>query len=69
MTQPNQPDRVIVGITGATGIIYGVRALDILRSVGIETHLIVTRAAVIGWAAERPWSRQTGSLCGVNRRY
>ena len=51
MTQPNQPDRVIVGITGATGIIYGVRALDILRSVGIETHLIVTRAAVIGWAA------------------
>jgi hypothetical protein len=38
MTQPNQPDRLIVGVTCATGIVSGARALDILRSVGIETH-------------------------------
>lgn len=37
--------RVIVAITGATGIVYGVRALDMLRDAGIETHLVVSRAA------------------------
>jgi flavin prenyltransferase len=57
MTQPNQPDRLIVGITGATGIVYGARALDILRSVGIETHLIVTRAAGLTRAYETDLSR------------
>jgi 4-hydroxy-3-polyprenylbenzoate decarboxylase len=57
MTQPNQPDRLIVGVTGATGIVYGARALDILRSVGIETHLIVTRAAGLTRAYETDLSR------------
>lgn len=58
MTQPNQPDRVIVGITGATGIVYGVRALDVLRSVGIETHLIVTRAGHLTRAYETDLTRE-----------
>jgi 4-hydroxy-3-polyprenylbenzoate decarboxylase len=57
ITQPNQPDRLIVGVTGATGIVYGARALDILRSVGIETHLIVTRAAGLTRAYETDLSR------------
>lgn len=35
--------RVIVGITGATGVIYGVRLLERLRDTGTETHLIVSR--------------------------
>ncbi|MFZ1429507.1 MAG: UbiX family flavin prenyltransferase [Geminicoccaceae bacterium] len=39
------PRRLIVGITGATGIIYGVRLLELLREAGIETHLVVSRAA------------------------
>lgn len=34
--------RVVVGITGATGVIYGVRLLDALRNTGIETHLILS---------------------------
>jgi 4-hydroxy-3-polyprenylbenzoate decarboxylase len=58
MTQPNQPDRLIVGITGATGIIYGARALDVLRSVGIETHLIVTRAAHLTRAYETDLTKE-----------
>src|ERR1700757_2125875 len=58
MTQPSQPDRIIVGITGATGIIYGARALDILRSIGIETHLIVTRAASLTRAYETDLTRE-----------
>ncbi|ODT99541.1 MAG: aromatic acid decarboxylase [Planctomycetes bacterium SCN 63-9] len=37
--------RLIVGVTGATGIVYAVRALEMLRSIGIETHLVVSRAA------------------------
>lgn len=37
--------RVIVGITGASGVIYGVRMLRILKDHGIETHLIMSEAA------------------------
>lgn len=36
---------MIVAITGASGLIYGVRALDLLRAAGIETHLVISRAA------------------------
>ena len=37
------PRRLIVGITGATGIIYGVRLLERLREAGVETHLVISR--------------------------
>ncbi|MBA6413497.1 UbiX family flavin prenyltransferase [Parahaliea sp. F7430] len=37
--------RLIVGISGASGIIYGVRALQLLRSSGVETHLVITPSA------------------------
>jgi len=40
-----QPQRLVVGITGATGIIFGVRLLELLRDTAIETHLIVSKAA------------------------
>jgi flavin prenyltransferase len=52
------PDRLVVGITGATGIVYGARALDILRDAGIETHLIVTRAAGLTRAYETDLSHR-----------
>jgi len=35
--------RVVVGITGATGVVYGVRLLERLREAGVETHLIISR--------------------------
>jgi flavin prenyltransferase len=38
--------RIIVGISGATGIIYGVRMLKALQTCGVETHLVVTQSAV-----------------------
>ncbi len=38
-------DRIIVGISGASGIIYGLRALDALRELGVETHLVASKAA------------------------
>ena len=39
------PARLIVGITGATGVRYGVRILELLRPTPIETHLVVSKAA------------------------
>jgi 4-hydroxy-3-polyprenylbenzoate decarboxylase len=37
------PRRLIVGITGASGSIYGVRLLEMLRDTGVETHLVMSR--------------------------
>lgn len=37
--------KLIIGITGASGIIYGIRILEILKNLNIETHLIVSKAA------------------------
>ena len=37
--------RIIVGISGASGIVYGIRTLEVLKHAGIETHLVVSRAA------------------------
>jgi flavin prenyltransferase len=39
--------RVVVGITGATGAVYGVRLLQRLRSAEIETHLVASAAGVL----------------------
>lgn len=39
--------RMIVGISGASGVIHGVHMLETLRRIGVETHLIMTRAAEI----------------------
>lgn len=36
--------RLVIGISGATGIIYGVRLLELLKQTDIETHLVVTKA-------------------------
>ncbi len=46
------PQRLIVGISGASGIIYGIRMLEVLRDIGIETHLVMTKAAELTLAYE-----------------
>lgn len=38
-------DRLIIGISGASGVIYGVRALELLAPLPIETHLVMSRSA------------------------
>ncbi len=39
------PRRLVVGISGASGIVYGIRTLEHLRRAGIETHLVMSKAA------------------------
>lgn len=43
---------LIVGISGASGIIYGVRMLEALRELGVKTHLVMTKAAEMTLAYE-----------------
>lgn len=43
----NPAPRIVVGITGATGAIYGVRLLERLKQLGAQTHLIVSPAGVL----------------------
>ena len=47
----NNP-RLIIGITGASGIIYGIRLLQILQTLPVETHLVVSKAAQLTRAYE-----------------
>jgi 4-hydroxy-3-polyprenylbenzoate decarboxylase len=49
--------RLIVGITGATGVIYGVRLLERLREAGVETHLVISRWGARTLTHETPYSR------------
>jgi flavin prenyltransferase len=46
------PPRLIVGISGASGAIYGVRLLELLRPLPVETHLVATRSALVTLAHE-----------------
>ena len=50
--------KLIVGITGATGAIYGVRLLERLREAGVETHLVISRWGARTLLHETSWSRE-----------
>ena len=39
------PRRLIIGISGASGVVYGVRMLEVLRDSDVETHLVMSKAA------------------------
>lgn len=50
------PRRMIVGISGASGVVYGVRLLQLLRQLDIETHLVMSRSAQVTLAHESQYS-------------
>ena len=54
--EQTKPTRLIVGITGATGTIFGVRLLQMLHGSGVETHLVVSKWAARTLAHETPYS-------------
>ncbi len=51
----NKP-RLIIGISGASGIIYGIRLLQVLQTLPVETHLIISKAAQLTRAHETTMS-------------
>jgi 4-hydroxy-3-polyprenylbenzoate decarboxylase len=50
--KPKAPRRLVVGISGASGVIYGVRLLQLLQDTDIETHLVMTKSAEMTLAYE-----------------
>jgi len=53
MTSTNSPpSRLIVGISGASGIVYGIEALRALKALGVETHLVVSQSAKLTLSQE-----------------
>jgi 4-hydroxy-3-polyprenylbenzoate decarboxylase len=54
--EQTKPTRLIVGITGATGTIFGVRILQMLHGSGVETHLVVSKWAARTLTHETPYS-------------
>jgi 4-hydroxy-3-polyprenylbenzoate decarboxylase len=51
MPKSEQP-RLVVGVSGASGIVYGLRALDACREMGIESHLVMSKAAALTLSQE-----------------
>ena len=48
---PDKP-RLVVGISGASGVVYGLRALDACREMGVESHLVLSKSAALTLAQE-----------------
>lgn len=66
MTHP----RLIIGISGSSGIVYGIRLLEALRNLPVETHLVVSKAGHLTRAYETNLSAlELTSLADVYHRY
>jgi len=48
----SEPKRLVIGISGASGVVYGVRLLEALKPLPVETHLVMTRTAEVTLAHE-----------------
>ena len=53
----SEPRRLIVGISGATGIAYGIRLLEAMRETKVESHLVITRPGLMTLGYETDMSR------------
>lgn len=64
------PPRLIVGISGASGVILGIRLLELLRPTEIETHLVLSPAARATISQETEWKASSvQSLADVSYSY
>ena len=55
LASPEKP-RLVVGISGASGVVYGLRALDACRELGVESHLVMSKSAVLTLSQETGFS-------------
>jgi 4-hydroxy-3-polyprenylbenzoate decarboxylase len=51
-TSTRSDRRLVIGISGASGVVYGARLLQLLRNADVETHLVITKAAEVTFAHE-----------------
>jgi 4-hydroxy-3-polyprenylbenzoate decarboxylase len=59
--------RLVVGISGASAVIYGVRMLELLRQTNIETHLVMSRSAEMTLAYETDFTaKEVRALASVS---
>jgi 4-hydroxy-3-polyprenylbenzoate decarboxylase len=61
------PKRLIVGITGASGAIYGIRLLEMLKGSDVETHLIISQWAARTLVHETAYSLQQVQALATER--
>jgi len=63
--------KIIVGMSGASGVIYGVRLLEVLRQVeGVESHLVASSAAAITLGLETDYRmEEVNALANVTYRF
>src|SRR6201985_3842694 len=62
-----EPRRLVVGISGASGVIYGVRMLELLRDTDVETHLVMSKSAELTLAYETDLkAKEVKALASVN---
>ena len=61
------PRRLVIGISGASGTVYGVRMLELLRDTDIETHLVMSKSAELTLAYETDYKpKDVRALATVN---
>ncbi len=59
--------RLIIGITGASGVVVGIRLLELLKATDVETHLVISRAAEMALAYETDLQpKDVRALASVN---
>lgn len=47
---------IVIGITGATGAVYGIRLLQVLKDAGVDTHLVLSRSGALTVQLETSWT-------------
>src|SRR6266550_1103340 len=61
------PRRLVIGISGASGTIYGVRMLEMLKKTDIETHLVMSKSAEMTLVYETKFKpKDVRALASVN---
>ena len=68
IASPEKP-RLVVGISGASGVVYGLRALDACREMAIESHLVLSKSAALTLSQETGFSvAQVNAMADVVHR-
>jgi len=63
----NTPKRLVIGISGASGTIYGIRMLELLKKTDIETHLVMSKSAEMTMVYETKYKpKDVRALASVN---